>query len=216
MKKIILSAAALILLAYFLILTNTGSGFIELANNMIKGDPLVPVNNEIVMPPDSMIEATTPEGKISIKSGRGLKRYYSWDGATRSVVMWPRTDRWYGSLGLYYPGPGFHWMGLNVIKRGVVAEGQQHFDTIKEAVAWLHSKSNSDCVYRDDGLTVCFSKNIARHQLNVHVWQIFIEGKTPSDFQERGGAVLIWDKGIEWQPNAQVWADEFLTSQTST
>ena len=192
MKKILVVILVLIPSVYFFIFTNTGSGFIELVNNIRKGDPQIPVKNEIVMPPDSMIEATTPGGEITIKSGKGLKRYYSWDETTRSVVMWPRTERWYGSLGLYYPGPGFHWIGHKGIKRAVVGEGQQHFDTIEEAVAWLHSRSHSDCVYRDDGLAVCFSKNLDRHQLNVHVWQIVIEGKTPSDYQERGGE-RIWD-----------------------
>jgi len=45
-------------------------------------------------------------------------------------------------------------------------------------------------------------------------WTYTCSKQRPGGFG--GGAVLIWDKGIEWQPNAQVWADEFLTSQTST
>ena len=191
MKKILAINVVLILSVYLFIFTNTGRGFIEFVNNLRKGDSQIPAVNEIVMPSDSMLEATTPGGKITIKSGKGLKRYYTWDGATRSVVMWPRTERWFGSLGLYYPGPGFHWIAHNGIKRAVLGEGQQHFDTIDEAKDWLHSRSHSDCVYRDDGLTVCFSKNLDRNQLDVHVWQIFIEGKTPSDFQERGGD-RIW------------------------
>ena len=191
MKKIITIIVGIILTAYFVLFTNTGGGLLELIDNWRKGDPPIPAINEIVMPANATIEATTPEGRITIKSGKGLKRYYSWDDVTRSVVMWPRTDRWYGSLGMYYPGPGFHWIGHRGIKRGVVDEGQQHFDTIKEAEAWLHSTSHSDCVYRDDGLTVCYSKNLSRHQLNVDVWQIFVEGKTPSNFQERGGD-RIW------------------------
>jgi len=191
MKKIITIIVGMILMAYFVLFTNTGGGLLELIDNWRKGDPPIPAINEIVMPANATIEATTPEGTITIKSGKGLKRYYSWDGAARSVVMWPRTDRWYGSLGLYYPGPGFHWIGHKGIKRGVVDEGQQHFNTIEEAIEWLHSRSHSDCVYRDDGLAVCYSKNLGRHQLNVDVWQIFLEGKTPSNFQERGGD-RIW------------------------
>lgn len=191
MKKIIAINVVLILSIYFFIFTNTGGGFIELVNNFRKGDPQIPEINELVMPPDAMIEASTPEGKITIKSGKGLKRYYAWGGATRSVVMWPRTERWYGSLGLYYPGPGFHWIGHNGIKRGVLEEGQQHFDTISETMDWIHRQSNSDCVYRDDGLVVCFSKNLDRKQLNVDVWQIYLEGKKQSEYQERGGD-RIW------------------------
>jgi hypothetical protein len=99
MKKIITIIVGMILTAYFVLFTNTGGGLLELADNWRKGDPLIPSINEIVMPANATIEATTPEGKIIIKSGKGLKRYYSWDGATRSVVMWPRMERWYGSLG---------------------------------------------------------------------------------------------------------------------
>lgn len=191
MKYILTTIVVLILSVYFIIFTNTGFGLIEFVNNQRKGDPQTPTLNEIVMPPYSMIEVTTPEGKIAIKSGKGLKRYYSWDGVTRFVVMEPRTTRWYGSLGLYYDGPGFHWIGHNGIKRGVLQEGQQHFDTINEALAWLNRQSNSDCVYRDDGLVVCCSKNLDRYQLNVDVWQIYLEGKTQSEYQERGGD-RIW------------------------
>ncbi len=115
MKKIIITTVVLILSWYFFLFTNTGGGLLELVNNLRKGDPPVPVVNEVVMPPNAKIEATTKDGNIVIKSGKGLKRYYTWDGATRSVVMWPRPSRWYGSLGMYYPGPGFHWMDIKVL-----------------------------------------------------------------------------------------------------
>lgn len=184
MKKIIITTVVLILSWFFFLFTNTGGGLLELFDNWRKDDPPVPGNNEVVMPPNAKIEATTKDGNIVIKSGKGLKRYYNWDGATRSVVMWPRPSRWYGSLGMYYPGPGFHWLPHNGIKRGVLNEGQKHFSTAEDAVKWLNQSNNNDCVYRDDGLAVCFSKYLPRHQLNVDVWQIYIEGKTPSEFKE--------------------------------
>jgi hypothetical protein len=184
MKKVIYINVALILSLYFFVFTNTGGGMLEFVNNLRKGDPQTPAINEIVMPPYSMIEASLPEGKIIIKSGKGLKRYYTWDGATRSVVMTPRTKRWFGSLGLYYPGDGFHWIiGHNGIKRGVLEEGQQNFNTNDEALAWLHM--NPGCVYRDDGLVVFYSKR--SHTLIVDVWQIYVEGKTLSPFEETAG-----------------------------
>src|SRR5688572_17793478 len=73
------------------------------------GDRPIPKKNEIVMEPGSRLTATTPIGKIIIDAGRGLRRSYTWDGATRFVEMWPRDKRWYGSLGIYYPGLGNHW-----------------------------------------------------------------------------------------------------------
>jgi hypothetical protein len=149
-----------------------------------KSDPPVPLANEIVIPPDAAITAKTESGMITIKSGKGLKRYYTWNGVTRSVVMWPRAARWYGSFGVYYPGPGSHWLPKHEgISRGVLDEGQQHFDTLEEAIFWLR-KHDRDCVYRDDGLVVCFSINLGREQINVDVWQIYIGGDKTSQYQE--------------------------------
>lgn len=167
----------------FFSFTNTGVGIVQMANNAIKGDPPIPSVNEIVMPPNATITVTTDSGTITIKSGRGLKRYYTWDGATRSVVMWPRPERWFGSFGIYYPGEGSHWLPVNGISRGVVQEGQQNFDTLEEAEMWLN-KDCQHCVYNDSGLVVSFFKVPEREQINVDVWQIHIGGKTPSPYKE--------------------------------
>lgn len=188
MNKIILFVCVgifiLIIGAYFFLFTNIGLGLSSVFDNWKQGDPPVPLKNEIVMPPNATITAETKTGTITIKSGKGLKRYYSWDGVTRSVVMWPRLTRWYGSLGIYYPGPGSHWLPkYNGISRGVLDEGQQHFDTYEEAILWLNKKCRQ-CVYNDSGLVVCFSKNLRREQINVDVWQIYIGGETPSQYQE--------------------------------
>lgn len=184
--------------AVFVVFTDTGAGIVELFNNWKSGDPPIPANNEVVMPPNATIEATTKSGTVFIRSGTGLKRYYTWDGATRSAVMWPRTGRWYGSLGIYYPGPGFHWLEHKGVKRGLLDEGQQHFNSIREAVAWLKLPYHSDCVYRDDGLVACFSKKLDRYQLNVDVWQIYIEGKTQSNFKETGGdRIWVYDEKVK-------------------
>jgi hypothetical protein len=144
------------------------------------GDGAVPAANEIVMAPGSVITETSPLGTISITAGRGLKRCYTWEGATRCVEMEPRDERWYGSLGLYFPGPGDHWAEHNGITRGVTEEGQQHFKTTDEALTWLKKQEYPSLSYRNDGLAVGWGKNLARHQLNVSVWQIFIDGKKPS------------------------------------
>ena len=67
------------------------------------------ISAEIVMTPGMQITAHTEKGEITIRAGDGFERFYTWDGATRSVKLWPRKTRWYGSLGIYYPGPGQHW-----------------------------------------------------------------------------------------------------------
>ena len=144
------------------------------------GDSPVPARNEVVMSPGMKITATTPVGKITITAGKGLKRSYTWEGATRSVEMTPRDERWYGSLGLYFPGPGEHWKEHKGITRGVVEEGQQHFKTAQQARQWLAGRKYMPYVYRGDGLVVGWQKVPARKQLNVEVWQIFINGKKPA------------------------------------
>ena len=181
MKKIALIIILLVIGGLFVVFSNTGRGVVELITNLSKGDPLVPVKNEIVMPPNSTIKATTKAGTIIIKSGKGLKRYYTWDGITRSVVMWPRSEKWYGSLGLYYPGLGSHWLPKhNGISRGVLEEGQQHFESVTEAMGWLKQCEQwYPTVYSDDGLVVWYAKNTSREQINVGVWQILIQGVKP-------------------------------------
>src|SRR4051812_45790833 len=82
---------------------------------------------EFAMRPGETITATTPLGAMQVRADDWLERSYTWEGATRSVVMWPRDARWYGSLGIYFPGDGRHWHEHHGITRGVVQEGQQHF-----------------------------------------------------------------------------------------
>jgi hypothetical protein len=144
------------------------------------GDHPIPAANEVAMMPGSTITATTSLGTISIQAGKGLKRSYTWDGSTRSVEMVPRDKRWYGSLGLYFPGPGNHWKPNNGITRGVVEEGQQHFKTVDEAMKWINEHLWMPLVYRNDGLAVGWRKVPERSQLNVDVWQIYIDGKKPT------------------------------------
>lgn len=144
--------------------------------------PPVPADNEIVMTEGMKITATTVTGTITITAGKGLMRSYTWEGETRSLIMFPRKARWYGSMGVYDAAVGDIWQEHNGIRRGVVDEGQQHFDNEESALEWL--KHRYECVYRDDGLVVCYSKTLGRRQLNVDVWQIYLGGTVPSKYQE--------------------------------
>jgi hypothetical protein len=163
----------------FIVSLSVVVGFRTISEDQI-GDGPIPAKNEVAMSPGSKITATTLQGKITITAGKGLKRSYTWDGATRSVEMEPRGNRWYGSLGIYFPGPGNHWENNNGITRGVVQEGQQHFKTIEEATKWINDQQWPSLVYRNDGLAVGWRKHLPRQQLNVDVWQIYIDGKKPT------------------------------------
>lgn len=139
-----------------------------------------PPKNETVMTPGMRIQATTPVGTIVIIATDELARSYAWEGETRSVKMERRYQRWYGSLGLYFPGIGEHWKVHKGITRAVTEEGQQHFKSTDEAMAWIRSRNWMPYVYRDDGLMVGWAKNLSRKQLNVEAWQILVDGKKPA------------------------------------
>jgi hypothetical protein len=144
-------------------------------------DKPVPPGAEVVMAPGSALVALTPSGEIQVGAGQGLQRCYTWEGATRCVEMIPRKTRWLGSLGVYFPGPGHHWDDHKGISRAVVQEGQQHFQTIDQALAWIASQKKwIPVVYRNDGLLVGWSKEPERKQLNVEVWQLLVAGAKPS------------------------------------
>ncbi len=144
-------------------------------------DRPIPKGTETVMPPNSSITAETTTGTIKITAGNGLLRSYTWEGATRSVEMGARRTRWYGSLGLAFPGPGNHWKPHNGISRGVLEEGQMRFTSMAAAMKWIGERGKLlPTVYRNDGLMVAFGKSLPRKQLNVQVWQIYINGKKPT------------------------------------
>lgn len=143
--------------------------------------PVITSSNEIVMREGTLIDAEIPSGKISIRAGQGFIRSYTWDGSTRSVSLWPRPQRWYGSFGIYFPGPGEHWKSNRGITRGVLDEGLLWFKTNKDAVDWLMNvQPLKNCVYSSTGLVVAWEKVPARKQINVDVWQLMIDGSKPT------------------------------------
>ena len=136
---------------------------------------------EIVLTPGMEITAQTANGEIKIRAGQNYERFYTWNDATRSVKLWTRKQRWYGSLGIYYPGPGEHWKSNGGITRGVLDEGVLWFKTADDAVNWIKKARSTgvDHVFTDDGLLIGFGKVPARKQVDVDVWQIMIAGEKP-------------------------------------
>jgi hypothetical protein len=151
---------------------------------------------ELVMAEGDRITATTSTGTVEILAGKGLKRTYTWEGSSRSATLWPRTERLYGSMGAYFPGPGQHWKEHHGITRGVLGEGQQHFKSRDEALAWIKGRSRDlATVHSKNGLVVSFGKVPDRKQINVEVWQIFIDGKAPNDLPGASSGKLHIQRG---------------------
>ena len=136
---------------------------------------------EIVMTLGMEIVAQTANGEIKIRAGQNYERFYTWNGATRSANLWQHKQRWYGSLGIYYPGPGEHWKSNGGITRGCLDEGVLWFKTVDDALNWIKRAHSTgvDYVFTDDGLLIGFGKLPARKQVNVSVWQIMIAGEKP-------------------------------------
>jgi uncharacterized protein len=140
----------------------------------------LPATCEVVMSPGMKITATTSVGTIAVTAADELTRSYTWDGATRAVEMQPQKSRFFGSLGLFFDGATVHWREHHGIARCSTQEGQQDFKTVEEAMKWIKEPERMSPVYRNDGLMVGWYKDLPRKMLDVHVWQILINGKKPT------------------------------------
>lgn len=116
------------------------------------------------------------------------RRKYTWDGESVIVKLIQRKQRWYGSLGLYHPQIRPPHKG---VVHMVVEEGQQHFQTISDAVQWIGTFGEKP-IYRDDGLLISADltgENSDQKFVSINVWQIYIGGKTLSPYQEEGATL---------------------------
>ncbi len=164
---------------------------------LLCADSITPTQREMVLTDGSSVTVTPRnnrqvlypkggdlpfKGTLEIRAGVGFKRYYTWDSETRSVELEPRMERWDGSFGAYYPGPGSHWTSNHGITRGVLQEGQMHFDNLPAAERWLTQQLYA--VYTHDGLVVDFRKNSGGGgTLNVSLWQILIRKRRPAQLR---------------------------------
>ena len=140
---------------------------------------------ETVMSNGTKICASTQLKTICIEAETELVRKITWDGATRSVKMIPRNKRWYGKLGLYFPGPGNHWKNHNGVTRGIINEAQLHFPNKEKMLEFLNKFYDKDqAVYRDDGLYISWFSSIKPNKkaggyLKLSIYQILVNGKKP-------------------------------------
>lgn len=153
---------------------------------------------EIVMNQGDRIVATNKYGTIQIEAGKDTIRYYTWNNATRKVRLSVRYERWYGSLGLYSSGGILdHFKENDGVTRAVVQEGQQHFKSIEEAMNWIdtpYHNNIADLVYSNEGLVVGWSKTPSREQINVDVWQIYINGEKPTNLPDASDDKIYFNK----------------------
>lgn len=170
-------------LPYFLLLVSMIGVPVSCAPAHVEEHPACnPV--EAVLREGDVITGTTTTGTIRITALSACKRQFEWEGNSREIVMWPRKVRWGkgARLGLYYPGPGYHWRRTNdKIRRAVVDESEVHFETHNDAMLWLETVSGwFPTIYNDEGLVLSFGKSPSRDQLDVGIYQILVAGKKPT------------------------------------
>ena len=90
----------------------------------------------------------------------------------------PRKERWLGLIGAYNPAEQSIW---NIFSPRIVAEDSQlHFNNKSELEKWIfQSKEVKDWVYTNDGLVVGFFKSSNRNQVNIEVYQLYVDGVKP-------------------------------------
>jgi len=155
---------------------------ILIASNLVACSDSVPTEpypyTELAMEPGMIIEAKNKNGTVIIEYLSPLVRRYKWDKYDEKRTLIPRKERFLGRLGAYDPASTFFW------ERGpriVANDSQKHFQNMEEVKAQLHESSDvMDWVYTNDGLVVGFEKTTSRKQVNIDVYQYYINGKKPT------------------------------------
>jgi hypothetical protein len=150
-------------------------------------------DHELVMPPFSQIRATDAGDSITVTAGDDLVRCFTWDDATGCLKLSLMHQDWGlggGNAGASTNGLPMDWAWRNKggIYRAIAREAQQHLKSTEEFPTWLHRFTSGDIrgnysfAYRDDGLVVVWSKNVAYNAgtLDVDVWQIYVGDHKPT------------------------------------
>jgi hypothetical protein len=146
----------------------------------------LPKAPETVMTKGMSITVTNKTGVMTITAGNNYERYYNWEGATRSQVLIPRTERWAGRFGI---GTSGAIENHNTITRANLEEEQLHFKSLDDALLFLNHRSRMDgnTIYNDEGLMITWKKAIhpdlnrkSGNVLIVTVYQVYINGDKPS------------------------------------
>ena len=137
---------------------------------------------ELAMEPGMHIEATNKNGTVFIEYIDPLKRRFRWDDYDEERTLIPRKKRFMGELGAYDPADAYIWEVFT--PRIVVRDSQLHFDSMSDIDKWLYQSSDVlDWVYTDDGFVVGFRKKPSRKQVNIEVFQLYLNGEKPAKLE---------------------------------
>jgi hypothetical protein len=147
-----------------------------------EGTPWLQDHTETVLSPGTRIEATNANGTVIVTAGEGTRRTFEGDGWKKTIRMTARSERWFGSLGLYDPGTS-----AGRATRVMAEEGRIYVDSADDALKYLYvGSTHYQPVYTNSGLV--FSHSVAEPwdpetQPRVHdiqIWQIYVKGRRPT------------------------------------
>ena len=133
------------------------------------------------MAPGLSVSATNENGEAEITYVNRITRQFVVNDKKSTVRMIPRARRFAGMMGLYEPASRiFFSLGT----RWVVADELINFENQKELDRFLYQGSAVfDWVFTDDGLTVGFFSSPDGANVNVDVFQLFVNGIKPTKIE---------------------------------
>jgi hypothetical protein len=155
---------------------------------------------ETVMNQGMQISTEINGKKLNITAGPCYERTYSWDNGTCTILQQARSERWYGSLGIYSPSSDDWKAGsCNTLNHAVVEEGQQHFNNMAEASVWMDKLDKSKTVYTNNGLFVSWALSPLEDKqfLSAEVWQIYINNTKPTKLEGAQDEKIKVVKGVQ-------------------
>jgi len=136
---------------------------------------------EAVMVEGMTITANTSHGLLKIRAGKGCEREYTWIGKSLKTDLIPRTERWYGQLGLISKNLRPPFPNVEIMN---IQEHQANYDSYEHFLKY-RNKDDPDIyeIYNDEGLMLRFIKRVSPSDqiaLDILVAQIRIKGQVPS------------------------------------
>lgn len=130
-----------------------------------------------VLRPGESVAAKTRFGAVTVSYVSPVARRYAWDGRSRTVRLRVRSEPFRGLTGLYDPAE--QW-AFDPRTRLVLQESVRDFESYDQLYAALREGSAvMDWVYTADGLVVGFGRTADRHQVNIDVFQVLVQGRKP-------------------------------------
>jgi hypothetical protein len=161
-------------------------------------DSPVPSGTSAVLSPMTCLEVETPKGRLSITTGHGLLRRYTWDGVSRSLELIPPNKQDNSFHTRHYSAnrervASYDWQIHNGITRGEAWETRINFKSVRDADVWLEGQQDEalPCVWTHDGLVVGWSTEVDSQALTIMVYQVLVNGQKPSSLHNSNDSKFI-------------------------